>query len=386
MRSLGKPSRVSYVFVIIFLVYVLGFLSHFSLLQKAVYGDGIFYFSWLRSAVVDHDVGFRNEYAFFDVAQPLTPRGVPGNKYSVGPALLWLPNYLTAYQVLGDHGIEPVYQMVAGLTSVFYALIGLLLLYILAKKFFGETPALLTVLTLAGATNLLFYGSIDPVNSHSLSFFAVSVFLALLFTKPISWIAMGVTLGFIGLIRPQDMLVGLAVLPFLYKEKRPRQACAFFCFSAFVTFIPQLLAWQTLYGSLVSPYLTQGEGFALLKPHLFKTFFSLDNGLLVYTPAMVYGGIGFFSGWKKLEFFKRYVLVIILLQLYLISCWSTWWQGASYGIRMFVGSLPLLVFPFCAFYSSFSRQLLGKTFLFYWLIGGLTFLNIMMIAFTLLRS
>src|SRR3989338_163652 len=85
--------------LIVFVIYVLIFFSHALFLQKTVYGDGVFYYSWVRSVVVDRDINFTNEYAHFGVAAPVTPGGLPGNKPPIGGPSFCTDSWLNRSQI-----------------------------------------------------------------------------------------------------------------------------------------------------------------------------------------------------------------------------------------------------------------------------------------------
>lgn len=317
--------------LVIAAIYFFGFISHAWHLQKTVYGDGIFYFSWLRSIVVDHDIHFANEYARQLVAQPATHSGMPGNKYSIGPAVLWAPAYLAVHSVIRGDGWSMPYQLAAGLTSVAAAVSGLALLTRLFRT--SSAVASLTLLLTAGATNLLFYGSLDTVNSHALSFFCAAVFLALATSPNKHWFAIGAALALLASIRLQDMVYILMLIPMWRRVQWIRFTGGFMLF-----FVPQLAAWYSLYGSLANPYLAGGETFNLLRPHILGTLFSPQSGLFLWTPVTAIGIYGLCRDTKK----YRMLLFIFAVQLYFIASWSTWWQGASVSGRMFISSLPLI--------------------------------------------
>ena len=257
--------------MLIFLLYLLGFFAHALYLKKTVYGDGIFYYTWLRSLAVDHNINFNNEYEYFHINQPTTATGLLANKYPIGPALFWAAPFLLTHATLHGTGYELPYQLHIGATSVFFTLFGLVLLYRLLTKFFKATPALLTILAVAFATNLFFYGSMDSVNSHGLSFFAATLFLSLLLSSPrrrgssffsimdsrlpfgktqgkhgndsttenrVNWLAIGLSLGLLGLIRTQDLLYGILLSPSAVHRK-------FFLLliGLFIGFLPQIISW-----------------------------------------------------------------------------------------------------------------------------------------------
>jgi hypothetical protein len=361
------------IFLIIAIIYLSGFTAHALLLKKTVYGDGIFYYSWMHSLAIDHDTQFQNEYSSFGATQPATPLGLFGNKYSIGPALLWSPWYITTHILFRQTGYEFPYQFITGLTSVGYTLIGLILLFIVLEKHFSDTISLAAIITIAGATNLFFYGALDVVNSHAVSFFAVTLFLTLLYRQSKNWFIIGCSLGLVGLCRSQDVIIGLLAIPYI----KPKNILPFLS-GALLLFIPQLAIWQILYGKFwISPYTSTIEGFHFLQPHILGVLFSRSNGLLLWTPIV---GVGFYGLCMK----NKLMALIFLLQLYLVSSWSIWWQGASYSGRMFVGMLPLIAIGLAYFYT-YLHVFRFRIIIIYWtIIIPLTIINLLSIAFFLL--
>lgn len=290
------------VFAIIFSLYLLAFTFHATSLGKTVYGDGIYYYNWLQTML--------------GAVEPLA-----NNKYSIGPALFWLPFHIGS--VIALHFGE----LIVGYTSVFYATAGLVLLYRLLIQKFSQISSLATILLTAFATNLFFYGAVDPVNSHPLSFFTVALFLSFLWQK--SWFVAGIALGLVGIVRPQDMVVVLLARNVNWQQ---------FLLGLALGFSPQMIAWHFMYGSPVAlPYLAAGEGFSFSPINILGVLFAPSNGLFLWTPLTMLGLIG---AW----FYKKPFALVILLELFIVASWSTWWQGASYSGRMFVGMLPLLAF------------------------------------------
>lgn len=370
--------RFSATLLFITIVYLLAFTAHALYLKKTVYGDGVFYFSWLRSVVVDRDIDFSNEYAYFGVTQPKTPTGALGNKYTVGPAILWAPLYIWTHTVVGDDGYGLPYQLAVGYTSVVFTLFGLLLLYRLLKQRFSKWSSLFAVAGLAGATNLLFYGSLDPVNSHALSFFAATLFLTFITQARRNWLLIGASLGLLALFRLQDVLYTLLLSTHLRGVRahlggvRKTLPLVLLGFSG--VFGWQLLAWQTLYGGiLTNPYFLSGEGFNFFHPQVLGILFSPTNGLFLWTPIAAIGFFGLI--WKK---YWSY-LAIFLIQLMIIASWSTWWQGASYSGRMFVSTLPLFAFGLAEIFSWLQKRVLLRHSIAILLVLPLTVLNILSI-------
>lgn len=406
-------------FLIIAVVYILGFFAHALYLQKTVYGDGIYYYSWVRSIVVDRNINFSNEYKHFGVTAPTTPKGMFGNKHPIGAPFFWLPWYAQAHATIRGSGYELPYQLLVGFTSILAALSGLALLYRLLLSFFSRTTSMLAVVSIALTTNLFFYGSLDPVNSHAVSFFAATVFLSFLFSKNVypsysglqlfkaaklistelfakyRWVytdpnsskrsihpfLTGCALGFCALVRPQDAALGLLAIPRFIEHKH---AFPKFILGAILTFSPQLLAWYTLYGSpWTSPYVTRGESFDFLHPHILEVLFSPRNGLFLYSPMLLLGLIGFFF-WKHR--FRSVFFCAFLFVLFITASWSTWWQGASYSGRMLVSMLPVLSFGLAALFRRLQKHGLKSRDILIILVGPLTILNMLFIFFYLLTG
>lgn len=331
--------------LVIAALYLLGFIGHALYLKKTVYGDGIYYFSWLRTIAIDDDVDFRNDYALFGVTQPPTSSGLPGNKYSVGPALLWFPYYHLMYTVFRGAGVSFGYQFITGISAVLYTLIGLLLLYRLILQYFNRTLSTVSILSIAFTTNLFYYGSLDTVNSHAASFFVTVLFLMIVLQRQHMFLT-GLFLGIVGLVRMQDLVYGVLLLPHVSRKTFLK------IFLGIVTgLLPQLLAWHSLYGSFwVNPYLTGSEGFRIHPLRMVDVLFAPGNGLFLWTPVTMAACVGLVLKNKQKKFPHRLFFAIFALQLFIVASWSSFLQGASYSGRMFVSSLPLLAFGLATFY------------------------------------
>ncbi len=322
------------IFLTISVLYILGYVAHALYLQKTVYGDGVYYYAWLM----------------------LHP-----SKYAIGPALFWAPTYLLTHN-----------QFAVGFTGVLATIFSLILLWELLLTKFNKTVSLMSVVAVAGASNLLFYGSLDTVNSHALGFFAATVFLTLLIKRR-SWFAVGFFLGVLGLMRTQDLVYGILLIPHLRKHNVLYMASGFF-----TAFFPQLIAWHYTTGTFwKSPYLLR-EGFNVFQPHIVGVLFHPQNGLFLWTPITLIGAVGLLV--KKYYWF----LAVFLLELFLVASWSTWWQGASYSGRMFVSSLPLLTFGTASVFSRLTRFRWTQAYFLLTIVGPLSILNGLSIIYFLL--
>lgn len=365
--------------LILALIYIIGFTVHALYLKKTVYGDGIYYYSWLRSAVIDKNSDFTNEYAYFHATQPLTLYHIPGNKYAVGPALLWFPGFLWLHRLINTDGYTFPYQFTVGITSVFFVFTALLLLYRLLNERFNRIISIVSILSIAFATNLFFYGSLDTVNSHALSFFTAVLFLIFLVQHKRNWFLIGAILGLVGLMRTQDIVLGFLILPYIKSKELPTFLCGLF-----LGFLPQLLAWNSLYGTFwISPYLTGTEGFRFKPNHIFDVLFAPTNGLFLWTPITLIGVIGLLIKTNRTNKLYHLFFVVFLMELLITASWSSWLQGASYSGRMFVSTLPLLTFGVANFYHWLSRYRFGVMQFLLIFVIPLSTINVFLILFFL---
>jgi len=126
--------------------------------------DAIEYYAHLRSLYFDGDLDFANEFQHFgilergDKRQP-TVTGHRRTIFSVGPSLLWLPFYAAGDLVAraaGDveEGYSPHHIRAAMLASLFWGILGLLLVYRVLRDLVPRSPAFWAVFLLLYATFL----------------------------------------------------------------------------------------------------------------------------------------------------------------------------------------------------------------------------------------
>lgn len=368
-------------FLIIFLSSFAVYLSHTVYTKTSIFADGRFYFVITRSLVKDHDIKFANEYSSLGMDKAYTYNGYSWNKYPPGVSLFWIPAFLEAEGLnnllhiftpkFDASGFNNIHQAFVALDSIFLGTLGLYLLYSLLNNYFPKKISLLTVFFLFSSTNLLFYIAVEPINSHSASFFTSSLFLYyfLRYQKDkYYYLILGIIIGVAGLIRTQDIL--LLVLPIIkliktYKYKSFEVlAASYFLLAtgAFISFLPQIYFWKKIFNTfLYSPYLS--EGVSLLKPQIFHVLFNAQNGLFTTTPIVLISIAGLFII-RKYKLIRFYALLYFTIQIYLISSWSSFFQGGSFGIRMAITTYPLLSFGLAQIVSSGFKVLKEKQFSF----------------------
>jgi hypothetical protein len=123
--------------------------------------DGAYYYVYVRSLVIDHDLNFANEYAYYRlsaITNGPTPTGLAPNKYAIGPALLWMPFFLAAHLIalvgraLGfgivADGYGYLYQAAISIGSIVYGTLGFWLAYLCARRLSSQVATLTAVVLL----------------------------------------------------------------------------------------------------------------------------------------------------------------------------------------------------------------------------------------------
>lgn len=369
------------------------FLLNFYLVGFGVFGDGLGYYTPLRSIIFDGDFRISNEYQLLADSASKFGGGLRVNdeipeysKYTIGLGLVLAPFYFLGHLFtltinsfganIPDNGLSWTYELFYCLGSIFLGIFGLILAYKTAKIFFPPFISALAVIGVWFATPLTFYLTLEASMSHAVSQFLVSLFLYLTITS--NWaksrkyqILIGLILGLAVLVRPQNLLFGsVPVLIVLFnifsnsqnlildtqekqeinnqyysqKLKNQEYLIALIWFSCFTLLMltPQLLVYISQYGNLTEiPYMVEaserghGSSFNWFKPQIINVLFSGFRGLFIWHPLILLAIIGLIISPTKIKPLNWILLVGFILQIYFISSWWSWWQGASFGGRMF---------------------------------------------------
>jgi hypothetical protein len=258
------------------------------------------------------------------------------------------------------------------------------------------------------ASPLTYYLLIEVSMSHAVSQFLISLFLYFCITK--AWqkerqlqIALGGILGIAALVRPQDIL--FIIVPILIgwlgieENSNPQlkkinfrdlfklqylSAIALILGVTLLMQLPQLLIYIWQYEGLNRiPYLEEGKArgyggsFHWFQPAIFQVLFSGYRGLFTWHPLTLLAVIGLGLLAKKMTRLACILLIAVGLQVYVISAWWCWWQGASVGGRMFANCTLIFVFGLAALWDYFPSRSWKK-----WGVGiscFLTFWNVLII-------
>ncbi len=365
-KIIQRPVLLLFIFGL-FLILCL-FLK-FHLADWVIGSDGLGYYAYLRSLFVDGDLQLSNEFLEYNPFGHAVPNPhlrtatdhVP-NKYFIGPALLWTPFFLVAHVLtilanqFGFHlkpdGYSAIYQFFIGFGSIVYGLAGLILIYKITLRFFQRNEALIATSFIALGTNVFYYLTSEPSMSHSMSMFAVSLFVFIWvrdidYRQKSSVFLLALTAGLMILIRAQNILFLVFLIlewigfmtnnnsDFVSGFRKKITEIGVFGLALLITLLPQFVIWKILYGHFLF-YSYEGEAFNFANPHLLDSLFSARHGLIIWTPGILLALAGVFHfPWKQAKFGIA-LIVAFILQWYLNASWQYWWFGHSFGGRAYI--------------------------------------------------
>jgi hypothetical protein len=328
--------------------------------------DSNYYFFWLQSAVIDHDLDFTNQIVnsptitddqrAAELSEPLTPAGRRYNKFPIGWALTSAPWFGAAHLVSlscgwGTTGWELPYQLAIWLGQLLYAWLGLWFAWRVLAHFFTALAASWAVLLGWLASPLVYYQTAGLCMTHSVIFSLVAAAL---------WLSLKISenprrrwflfLGFVSglLLVTRYTTVVYLFFPLLcligfFQADAPTRSkicrAALLVAGALPPILLQLWAWKIVYGSWVI-YSYGDEGFQFLRPHLWDVLFSPLHGFFYWHPLMAVGIAGL-CAWSTTDKKILAWLASFLAAYYLNSAWWCWWFGGSFGGRAFEGSVLL---------------------------------------------
>ena len=348
--------------------------------------DGLGYYAYLPAVFLDHDLTMRrtavrsfggDPTAIPGVrwARTTVPLGQPGqhqylDQYGIGEAVLLTPFFAAGYGLAAvmhrsTGGFSWPFEAAAATAGLVYMLLGLALVASVLRRFFSRSTVVITLLALAFGAAIFDYGTFEPSMSHVYSFFAVALVLRLtlwVWVRPgfASVCALGAALGLVGLIRMTNLalvlfclLVGVERLGDLRVRGRSLVRHLDLVGAGVAVFLlallPQLAYWHRITGAwLTNPYRGPGEHLDLLDPHLIGVLFSVRKGLFFWTPVLglAAAGLPFLRRTARPLFLPA--IVYVPVAVWLVSSWSVWWYGVSFGMRALIDELPVFALGLAA--------------------------------------
>lgn len=276
--------------------------------------DGLGYYAWLRSLLIDGDWSFDNEFDQFNPLRDYLPPpgqrtelGLRANHWSIGPACVWaltvVPGHLCIQALPHGRGAWPAdgyslpYQLMLGATTLLATGAGLAFLYGICGRYARPAQAALAIAFLVLGTTIIYYFAIEVSMAHGLATVAVAGLVWYWLRTYGSarlwrWGLVGILVGTAALMRWQ--LLTFAVLPagecllHLLRGRKLRQRLIGLVLAALgagVALLPQLIAWRVVYGHWIATPLATGHNW--WHPPLDQVLFSRDRSLFYWTPMTV---------------------------------------------------------------------------------------------------
>ena len=339
---------------------------------RVVFGDATHHFVQLRSMVFDRDLSFQNEYIALyklkgDEAQndyvftELTVTGRVRNYMPIGPALLWAPLYVLAaaaqwlLAVAGlaarPDGYGRILQMMPGVTGVIAATAAAWLSWRLARRVTDDVSAAVATLAIWLGSHAVYYSLVSPAYSHSASMFTSAIFFNVWLTTRkqrtvATFASWGALAGLCALMRWQDVVFAaipaIEALRWRTTPGRRFQALAAAGLTWLITFTPQMIVWNALYGQPFA--IPQGPSFMQWgSPFLLSVLFSVSHGLFSWAPILVPAVWGLAIWLRRDRDVALPIAVFVGLSWYVNAAVSDWWAGEAFGARRFLSLFPLFV-------------------------------------------
>ena len=369
---------------------VILFLLTLPLCNPWVRGDGVGYYAFARSILIEHRLDFTKDWleanpsfrmGRVNANGQLTPdqytaTGHIDNHFSIGPAILWSPFLIAAhvgtilYDRFGGHvpadGFSRPYRMAMAFGTALYGFFAIFISFRLARKYVSEGWAFLAAMGIWFGSSLAVYMYFNPSWSHAHSAFAVAVFVWYWnHTRGErswkQWLLLGLLGGL--MMDVYYMNAVLLLLPLLEALETYRAAFEnrlaemasglflknlLFLAAVLLAFFPTLITKKIIYGGYFK--FGYGEHWFWSSPAFFKVCFSSDHGLFSWTPIAILAVVGFFHLRKYDGSLALYLSLTFLAFVYAMGCYENWHGISSYGSRFFVSLTVFFVLGLAALF------------------------------------
>jgi len=362
------------------------FVATLPLVNPLVHGDGVGYYAYLRAPLVQHNLRFEEDWrranpgfveSRLDSNNQVKPdqytdTGHIDNLFTIGPAMLWTPFFTLAHMtvLLADRfganipadGFSLPYRALVAFGTAFYGFCGLLLSYLLARKFVDPSWALLATVGIWMGSALPVYMYFNPFWSHAHSAFVVALFLWYWDrTRPNRTLRQWVVLGLIsGLLVDVYFVNGVFLLiplvesihGFVNSLRLKDGAAALNRFGVNLVYLatfsiailPTLITRKIIFGGMLRFGAYTALPWNWHAPYWLSVLFSSDHGMLTWTPLLGFALLGLFLSCPGGMRIKAYLGLATGAFYYVISSYPYWDGMSSYGNRFFVSLTPVFVF------------------------------------------
>jgi hypothetical protein len=375
------------------------FVLSLPLANPWVRGDGVGYYAYARSLLIEHHLDFTKDWQHGNESfvmgrvdpegriypEEFTKTGHLANNWTIGPALLWLPFLavvhisVLAVDALGAHvpadGFSRPYIVTMALSTALYGFIGLWLAFQLACGYFAESWAFLATVGLWWASSVPVYMYFNPSWSHAHSVFIVALLLWYWHRTRgertwSQWVVLGVISGLaVDIYYPNGVLLLVPLLEAIsrywkFLTAHPKQPAAigqlFAKHLAYVgvfviAVLPTLISKDVIYGSPFDTGYGPVAEWSWHNPAFLRVLFSSDHGLLSWTPIVAIAIIGLALFLRIDREFAIYLLAAVAAFYVVVALHPDWDGLSSYGNRFFVSLTPIFILGLASFFDGLAR-------------------------------
>jgi hypothetical protein len=321
-------------------------LAIFSLAKYNSTGDSVPAETLPISIIKEHDLDFDEFVETRGYGHWYIDRnGTTVSRYPIIPGILNTPVYIIAHLIGID--ISKKEHELSHVTSSILAAFSVVFMYLylvrICKK---KENALMFSFFYAFATCVWSVAS-TALWQHGPSLFFITIALAMLVRTETNLLGYaGFFLGMAVFNRPTNIAIALPLAMHVFLNQKKHRGK--FIFSAAIPAIFLCLYSYKYLGSITA--LGQGQG----HPDEFSTPFleglagilgSPNRGILVFSPFLIFGFIYSLMTLisKKTKSLDRWLAVSIILLLIIYSKWRMWWGGWSFGYRIIIEIIPMLI-------------------------------------------
>lgn len=365
--ELIKPSSLFITFCICFCAFTMDLWRAWHTDQTNFVWDVANYYSYLPAKFCNN-----NSFDFKagnQVYLPDSPLGKKMPKVTYGMSILYAPFFALGYKVAYNQkseldGFSEPFRTCIHWGSIFYGLLGLIFLRKFLLKFFSEWVTLFTLAISFFGTTLFYYTMGNSEMSHAYLFCLLSAFLLVAYNwhEKVTWtrtIFIGILLGIISLIRPTEILVGMIFVLWgvngfaslkenIQKFLQYKWHVVVMFIVIFLLWLPQFLFWKEHAGKYF--FFSYGdEKFFWTDPQIINILFSYRKGWITYSPLILLVFVGFFFMRDDVKKLRPVILGLLILNIYMLSCWWDWFFGGGFGARGFTQHIAYLSIPIASF-------------------------------------
>lgn len=364
-----------------------------------VRGDGVGYYAYARSLLIEKHLRFEKDWRHGNesfvmgrvdehgrvLPSQYTATGHLMNLWSVGPSILWAPFLIVTHAgvLLCDRlgaripadGFSSPYLITMAMATALYGFLGLCISYRLARKYFSERGAFFATLGIWWASSLPVYMYFNPSWSHAHSAFAVSLFLWYWHRTRGArtleqWIVLGLLSGLMvnvyypnGVLLLVPLLEAVGIYWRMWKMTPGNMASpvrlfsehVVYCATFLVALLPTFITRDIIFGSPLRTGYMPASTWEWSAPKFWDVLWSSDHGMLSWTPILILALIGIVLLRRADRALAAYLMAAAVVFYLVISFYPDWDGLSSFGNRFFVSLTPVFVLGLAAFFDAAAR-------------------------------